>query len=301
MHALRHDSLITAGRRMFDNTASVLVRPPCCPRLRTAEMLPCCWIVFNLILPHEALRNCFKSFRINKVCFFFLMLMLRSTPPFVIAEWCWCTYSATQAITGSSLRFTTNDLIRHQQVVTEAERGGKEERLISSQLQRGGSGGCTSCRQWLFIPASDLHTDTHTHTNKTQTHTCTHTHEYTNRHTLAQTLGLLCFHSPSRTTTGPLRECVVTLCAFGLQVVNKTSSYIPSSIESAARCAFCITSCFTAIGWFVKVRPLPHCLQSFLRMCLRVWPHFSSVATSFTIPLLKFQTQSLRSRMCWNW
>lgn len=109
---------------------------------------------------------------------------------FVLAQWRRRrrrTCRSTQPITGSSLRFTMNDLIRHQQVVTEAERGkrGVFDFLTAAERR---SGGCTSCRQWLFIPPSDLHTNTHTHTltNKTQTHTCAriHTSAQTDTHKL---------------------------------------------------------------------------------------------------------------------
>lgn len=66
-----------------------------------------------------------------------------------------------------------NDLMGHQQVVTEGRRqrggGGREERLISTQLQRGGAKRCTSCRQWLSIPARGVHTR-----HYTQPHTQTY-------------------------------------------------------------------------------------------------------------------------------
>lgn len=154
------------------------------------------------------------------------MVMLCRTFPLRTAEWCWRTCCTTQTITGSSLRFTMNDLIRHQQVVTEAERGkrGAFDFLTAAERR---SGGCTSCRQWLFILPSDLHTNTPSLTKHRHTHTCSHTSTQADTHTHTNFRALV-FPLPSRTTTGSLRECVATLWVFvcvstnRFPVVNKT-------------------------------------------------------------------------------
>lgn len=133
---------------------------------------------------------------------------------FVTSQWCW--WWTTQYITGSSLHFTMNDLIRHQQVVTEAERGkrGAFDFLTAAEKR---SGGCTSCRQWLFIPPTGLHTNTHSLTKHRHIHTCVDISTQTDTHT-----NFLVFPLPSRTTTGSLKECVATMCVFVYELLSSS-------------------------------------------------------------------------------
>lgn len=88
-----------------------------------------------------------------------------------------------------------NYLIRHQQVVTEAAEEEKEERLISSQLHRGGVGDAPAADNGSLSPPL-TYTRKHTLTIKTLTHIHTGTHF---------NFRALVFPLPSWTTTGFLR------------------------------------------------------------------------------------------------
>lgn len=119
-----------------------------------------------------------------------------------------------------SLRFTTNDLIRHQQVVTEAETGKRRAFDFLTAAERRG-GGCTSCRQWLFIPPSDLRTNTHSLHKKKEKHKHKHTRAHKYTHTHRETRALV-FPLASWTTTGSLRECVAMPRAFFVCLLSKS-------------------------------------------------------------------------------
>lgn len=83
---------------------------------------------------------------------------------------------------------TMNDLRRPGQVVTEAV-SGKEERLISSQLHRGGVGDPPAADNGSLSRRGLMHKHTVTLTNKTQTHTSARKPPHT------QTFRLLCLQS----------------------------------------------------------------------------------------------------------
>lgn len=102
--------------------------------------------------------------------------------------------------------------------------GGREERLISSQLQRGGVRDAPAADNGsLSLPvACNTLYYTHIHTHK-HSHTRARTHTHKHKHT---NFGALVFPLPSWTTKDSLRECVATLfvCA-RTNCSNKTWSY----------------------------------------------------------------------------
>lgn len=123
----------------------------------------------------------------------------------------WCNCCTTQPITGSSLRFTMNDLIRHQQVCDRGREGEKRSVWFPHSC-REEEWGMHQLQTMALYPAQWL-THKHTLTNKTQTHTYMHTHTSAQQHTHTN-FSPLVFQLPSWTTTGSQRECVATLCVF---------------------------------------------------------------------------------------
>lgn len=100
-----------------------------------------------------------------------------------------------------SLRFTTNDLIRHQQVVTEAEKGKRAAFDFLTAAERR-SGGMHQLQTMTLYPPPVTYTHTHSLTNKTQTLAYTHTN-----------FRALVFPLTSW-TTGSLSECGAALRVF---------------------------------------------------------------------------------------
>ena len=137
--------------------------------------LPCCWIVFKLILLHEALHICFESFRINKVC---------------SSSWCRCydppyptSFCSSWMVLLYLLRYTS-----HHWVITTFHHGwpNKASAGCDRSRERGKRGAfdfltAAERREWGMHQLQTMALYPHqwlTHRN-THTHTDTHTHTHT--------------------------------------------------------------------------------------------------------------------------
>lgn len=157
---------------------------------------------------------------------------------FAVGQWCSRTCFTTEPITGSSPHLAMNDLIGHQQVVTEAPRGEERSVWFPHSCREEGRG-MHQLQTMALYPCQwrATHSTTHTYTHK---HSHTHPHTHTHTNTNIQTLELLYFHSlHGQQKTLSERVATLFVCAHKLLKQNMIM-HTPSSVVLAVALRVCV-------------------------------------------------------------